>query len=161
MSFNNNVIKFDEAKLKFDKIKKVKKLLYRIDDELQVLMGKLSHSGNNYITTSISSINDALSGIDEIGYTSDIYDGHNLPLSFKFTVRDKIEDLTYVGILRIESDHKEMADILNHIPYNMQIKLRSELSSLEYNVNDLWEVAFSSLKNMQVYIDSDIIGASL
>lgn len=151
----NELIDFHTRKIVFEKRRKIKELISMLDDDCQILMGKMSHGMNEYVSTSISSMNDIFENINEIGYDDKIYDGKNL--MDKMVVVDK-NNLTLdqdenkiTGVVAVDSQFSEISSIFENIPFMMNIYIKKEnTENVKIHLNSVAEVKMSDISRIEI-----------
>lgn len=151
----NELIDFHTRKIVFEKRRKIKELISMLDDDCQILMGKMSHGMNEYVSTSISSMNDIFENINEIGYDDKIYDGKNLMdkmvvVSKNNLVLDQDEN-KITGVVTVDDQFSEISSIFENIPFMMNIYIKKEnTESVKIHLNSVAEVKMSDISRIEI-----------
>lgn len=152
---DNELIDFHTRKIVFEKRRKIKELISMLDDDCQILMGKMSHGMNEYVSTSISSMNDIFENINEIGYDDKIYDGKNLMdkmvvVSKNNLVLDQDEN-KITGVVTVDDQFSEISSIFENIPFMMNIYIKKEnTESVKIHLNSVAEVKMSDVSRIEI-----------
>lgn len=147
---NNNqgkIVDFDSRKVKFEKIHKIKNIISQIEDEIQILSGKLSHGRHEYINTSAAAIMEQFRELNNIGYEPNVYDGKKLP-SYFIMKQCIADDESIKGLLRID-DFKEISEIINDIPFIMEVYLK-EYDKSKYLDKSEHIINFNKVKSINI-----------
>lgn len=161
----NELIDFHTRKIVFEKRRKIKELISMLDDDCQILMGKMSHGMNEYVSTSISSMNDIFENINDIGYDDKIYDGKNLMDKIivinknNLFLDDKENKIT--GMVLVDSEFSEISTIFENIPFSMNIYIKKEnIKNIVINLNSVSEVKMSDISRIEIdksaYLKEDL-----
>lgn len=143
----SKVIDFDSRKVKFEKIHKIKNIITQIEDEIQILSGKLSHGRHEYINTSAAAIMEQFRELNNIGYEPNVYDGKRLP-SYFIMKQSIVDDESIKGLLRID-DFKEISEIINDIPFVMEVYLK-EYDKSKYLDKKEHIINFDKVKSINI-----------
>lgn len=152
---DNELIDFHTRKIVFEKRRKIKELISMLDDDCQILMGKMSHGMNEYVSTSISSMNDIFENINEIGYDDKIYDGKNLMdkmvvVSKNNLVLDQDEN-KITGVVTVDDQFSEISSIFENIPFMMNIYIKKEnTENVKIHLNSVAEVKMSDISRIEI-----------
>ena len=152
---DNELIDFHTRKIVFEKRRKIKELISMLDDDCQILMGKMSHGMNEYVSTSISSMNDIFENINEIGYDDKIYDGKNLMdkmvvVSKNNLVLDQDEN-KITGVVTVDDQFSEISSIFENIPFMMNIYIKKEnTENVKIHLDSVAEVKMSDISRIEI-----------
>lgn len=151
----NELIDFHTRKIVFEKRRKIKELISMLDDDCQILMGKMSHGMNEYVSTSISSMNDIFENINEIGYDDKIYDGKNLMDKMVVVSKNNLtldqDENKITGIVTVDSQFSEISSIFENIPFMMNIYIKKEnTESVRIHLNSVAEVKMSDISRIEI-----------
>lgn len=151
----NELIDFHTRKIVFEKRRKIKELISMLDDECQILMGKMSHGMNEYVSTSISSMNDIFENINEIGYDDKIYDGKNLMDKMVVVSKNNLtldqDENKIAGVVTVDSQFSEISSIFENIPFMMNIYIKKEnTESVKIHLNSVAEVKMSDISRIEI-----------
>lgn len=147
---NNNqgkIVDFDSRKVKFEKIHKIKNIISQIEDEIQILSGKLSHGRHEYINTSAAAIMEQFRELNNIGYEPNVYDGKKLP-SYFIMKQSIVDEESLKGLLRLE-DFNEISETINDIPFIMEVYLK-EYDKSEYLDKNEHIINFEKVKSINI-----------
>ena len=147
---NNNqgkIVDFDSRKVKFEKIHKIKNIISQIEDEIQILSGKLSHGRHEYINTSAAAIMEQFRELNNIGYEPNVYDGKRLP-SYFIMKQSIVDEESLKGLLRLE-DFNEISETINDIPFIMEVYLK-EYDKSEYLDKNEHIINFEKVKSINI-----------
>lgn len=151
----NELIDFHTRKIVFEKRRKIKELISMLDDDCQILMGKMSHGMNEYVSTSISSMNDIFENINEIGYDDKIYDGKNLMDKMVVVSKNNLtldQDKNKItGVVAVDSQFSEISSIFENIPFMMNIYIKKEnTENVKIHLNSVAEVKMSDISRIEI-----------
>ena len=151
----NELIDFHTRKIVFEKRRKIKELISMLDDDCQILMGKMSHGMNEYISTSISSMNDIFENINEIGYDDKIYDGKNLMDKMVVVSKNNLtldqDENKITGVVAVDSQFSEISSIFENIPFMMNIYIKKEnTENVKIHLNSVAEVKMSDISRIEI-----------
>lgn len=151
----NELIDFHTRKIVFEKRRKIKELISMLDDDCQILMGKMSHGMNEYVSTSISSMNDIFENINEIGYDDKIYDGKNLMDKMVVVSKNNLtldqDENKITGVVAVDSQFSEMSSIFENIPFMMNIYIKKEnTENVKIHLNSVAEVKMSDISRIEI-----------
>lgn len=151
----NELIDFHTRKIVFEKRRKIKELISMIDDDCQILMGKMSHGMNEYVSTSISSMNDIFENINEIGYDDKIYDGKNLMDKIVVVSKNNLtldqDENKITGVVAVDSQFSEISSIFENIPFMMNIYIKKEnTENVKIHLNSVAEVKMSDISRIEI-----------
>lgn len=151
----NELIDFHTRKIVFEKRRKVKELISMLDDDCQILMGKMSHGMNEYVSTSISSMNDIFESINEIGYDDKIYDGKNLMDKMVVVSKNNLtldqDENKITGVVAVDSQFSEISSIFENIPFMMNIYIKKEnTENVKIHLNSVAEVKMSDISRIEI-----------
>lgn len=151
----NELIDFHTRKIVFEKRRKIKELISMLDDDCQILMGKMSHGMNEYVSTSISSMNDIFENINEIGYDDKIYDGKNLMDKMVVVSKNNLtldqDENKIAGVVTVDSQFSEISSIFENIPFMMNIYIKKEnTESVKIHLNSVAEVKMSDISRIEI-----------
>lgn len=147
---NNNqgkIVDFDSRKVKFEKIHKIKNIISQIEDEIQILSGKLSHGRHEYINTSAAAIMEQFRELNNIGYEPNVYDGKKLP-SYFIMKQCIVDEESLKGLLRLE-DFSDISETINDIPFIMEVHLK-EYDKNEYLDKNEHIINFDKVKSINI-----------
>lgn len=152
---NNELIDFHTRKIVFEKRRKIKELISMLDDDCQILMGKMSHGMNEYVSTSISSMNDIFENINEIGYDDKIYDGKNLMDKMVVVSKNNLtldqDENKITGVVAVDSQFSEISSIFENIPFMMNIYIKKEnTENVKIHLNSVAEVKMSDILRIEI-----------
>lgn len=151
----NELIDFHTRKIVFEKRRKIKELISMLDDDCQILMGKMSHGMNEYVSTSISSMNDIFENINEIGYDDKIYDGKNLMDKMVVVSKNNLtldqDENKITGVVAVDSQFSEISSIFENIPFMMNIYIKKEnTENVKIHLNSVAEVKMSDVSRIEI-----------
>ena len=151
----NELIDFHTRKIVFEKRRKIKELISMLDDDCQILMGKMSHGMNEYVSTSISSMNDIFENINEIGYDDKIYDGKNLMDKIVVVSKNNLtldqDENKITGVVAVDSQFSEISSIFENIPFMMNIYIKKEnTENVKIHLNSVAEVKMSDISRIEI-----------
>lgn len=151
----NELIDFHTRKIVFEKRRKIKELISMLDDDCQILMGKMSHGINEYVSTSISSMNDIFENINEIGYDDKIYDGKNLMDKMVVVSKNNLtldqDENKITGVVAVDSQFSEISSIFENIPFMMNIYIKKEnTENVKIHLNSVAEVKMSDISRIEI-----------
>ena len=151
----NELIDFHTRKIVFEKRRKIKELISMLDDDCQILMGKMSHGMNEYVSTSISSMNDTFENINEIGYDDKIYDGKNLMDKMVVVSKNNLtldqDENKITGVVAVDSQFSEISSIFENIPFMMNIYIKKEnTENVKIHLNSVAEVKMSDISRIEI-----------
>ena len=151
----NELIDFHTRKIVFEKRRKIKELISMLDDDCQILMGKMSHGMNEYVSTSISSMNDIFENINEIGYDDKIYDGKNLMDKMVVVSKNNLtldqDENKITGVVAVDSQFSEISSIFENIPFMMNIYIKKEnTGNVKIHLNSVAEVKMSDISRIEI-----------
>lgn len=151
----NELIDFHTRKIVFEKRRKIKELISMLDDDCQILMGKMSHGINKYVSTSISSMNDIFENINEIGYDDKIYDGKNLMDKMVVVSKNNLtldqDENKITGVVAVDSQFSEISSIFENIPFMMNIYIKKEnTENVKIHLNSVAEVKMSDISRIEI-----------
>lgn len=151
----NELIDFHTRKIVFEKRRKIKELISMLDDDCQILMGKMSHGMNEYVSTSISSMNDIFENINEIGYDDKIYDGKNLMDKMVVVSKNNLtsdqDENKITGVVAVDSQFSEISSIFENIPFMMNIYIKKEnTENVKIHLNSVAEVKMSDISRIEI-----------
>lgn len=151
----NELIDFHTRKIVFEKRRKIKELISMLDDDCQILMGKMSHGMNEYVSTSISSMNDIFENINEIGYDDKIYDGKNLMDKMVIVSKNNLtldqDENKITGVVAVDSQFSEISSIFENIPFMMNIYIKKEnTENVKIHLNSVAEVKMSDISRIEI-----------
>lgn len=151
----NELIDFHTRKIVFEKRRKIKELISMLDDDCQILMGKMSHGMNEYVSTSISSMNDIFESINEIGYDDKIYDGKNLMDKMVVVSKNNLtldqDENKITGVVAVDSQFSEISSIFENIPFMMNIYIKKEnTENVKIHLNSVAEVKMSDISRIEI-----------
>lgn len=151
----NELIDFHTRKIVFEKRRKIKELISMLDDDCQILMGKMSHGMNEYVSTSISSMNDIFESINEIGYDDKIYDGKNLMNKMVVVSKNNLtldqDENKITGVVAVDSQFSEISSIFENIPFMMNIYIKKEnTENVKIHLNSVAEVKMSDISRIEI-----------
>ena len=151
----NELIDFHTRKIVFEKRRKIKELISMLDDDCQILMGKMSHGLNEYVSTSISSMNDIFENINEIGYDDKIYDGKNLMDKMVVVSKNNLtldqDENKITGVVAVDSQFSEISSIFENIPFMMNIYIKKEnTENVKIHLNSVAEVKMSDISRIEI-----------
>lgn len=151
----NELIDFHTRKIVFEKRRKIKELISMLDDDCQILMGKMSHGMNEYVSTSISSMNDIFENINEIGYDDKIYDGKNLMDKMVVVGKNNLtldqDENKITGVVAVDSQFSEISSIFENIPFMMNIYIKKEnTENVKIHLNSVAEVKMSDISRIEI-----------
>ena len=151
----NELIDFHTRKIVFKKRRKIKELISMLDDDCQILMGKMSHGMNEYVSTSISSMNDIFESINEIGYDDKIYDGKNLMDKMVVVSKNNLtldqDENKITGVVAVDSQFSEISSIFENIPFMMNIYIKKEnTENVKIHLNSVAEVKMSDISRIEI-----------
>ena len=151
----NELIDFHTRKIVFEKRRKIKELISMLDDDCQILMGKMSHGMNEYVSTSISSMNDIFENINEIGYDDKIYDGKNLMDKMVVVSKNNLtldqDENKITGVVAVDSQFSEISSIFANIPFMMNIYIKKEnTENVKIHLNSVAEVKMSDISRIEI-----------
>lgn len=151
----NELIDFHTRKIVFEKRRKIKELISMLDDDCQILMGKMSHGMNEYVSTSISSMNDIFENINEIGYDDKIYDGKNLMDKMVVVSKNNLtldqDENKITGVVAVDSQFSEISSIFENIPFMMNIYIKKEnIENVKIHLNSVAEVKMSDISRIEI-----------
>ena len=151
----NELIDFHTRKIVFEKRRKIKELISMLDDDCQILMGKMSHGMNEYVSTSISSMNDIFENINEIGYDDKIYDGKNLMEKMVVVSKNNLtldqDENKITGVVAVDSQFSEISSIFENIPFMMNIYIKKEnTENVKIHLNSVAEVKMSDISRIEI-----------
>ena len=151
----NELIDFHTRKIIFEKRRKIKELISMLDDDCQILMGKMSHGMNEYVSTSISSMNDIFENINEIGYDDKIYDGKNLMDKMVVVSKNNLtldqDENKITGVVAVDSQFSEISSIFENIPFMMNIYIKKEnTENVKIHLNSVAEVKMSDISRIEI-----------
>lgn len=151
----NELIDFHTRKIVFEKRRKIKELISMLDDDCQILMGKMSHGMNEYVSTSISSMNDIFENINEIGYDDKIYDGKNLMNKMVVVSKNNLtldqDENKITGVVAVDSQFSEISSIFENIPFMMNIYIKKEnTENVKIHLNSVAEVKMSDISRIEI-----------
>lgn len=151
----NELIDFHTRKVVFEKRRKIKELISMLDDDCQILMGKMSHGMNEYVSTSISSMNDIFENINEIGYDDKIYDGKNLMDKMIVVSKNNLtldqDENKITGVVAVDSQFSEISSIFENIPFMMNIYIKKEnTENVKIHLNSVAEVKMSDISRIEI-----------
>lgn len=151
----NELIDFHTRKIVFEKRRKIKELISMLDDDCQILMGKMSHGMNEYVSTSISSMNDIFENINEIGYDDKIYDGKNLMDKMVVVSKNNLtldqDENKITGVVAVDSQFSEISSIFESIPFMMNIYIKKEnTENVKIHLNSVAEVKMSDISRIEI-----------
>ena len=151
----NELIDFHTRKIVFEKRRKIKELISMLDDDCQILMGKMSHGMNEYVSTSISSMNDIFENINEIGYDDKIYDGKNLMDKMVVVSKNSLtldhDENKITGVVAVDSQFSEISSIFENIPFMMNIYIKKEnTENVKIHLNSVAEVKMSDISRIEI-----------
>ena len=151
----NELIDFHTRKIVFEKRRKIKELISMLDDDCQILMGKISHGMNEYVSTSISSMNDIFENINEIGYDDKIYDGKNLMDKMVVVSKNNLtldhDENKITGVVAVDSQFSEISSIFENIPFMMNIYIKKEnTENVKIHLNSVAEVKMSDISRIEI-----------
>lgn len=151
----NELIDFHTRKIVFEKRRKIKELISILDDDCQILMGKMSHGMNEYVSTSISSMNDIFENINEIGYDDKIYDGKNLMDKMVVVSKNNLtldqDENKITGVVAVDSQFSEISSIFESIPFMMNIYIKKEnTENVKIHLNSVAEVKMSDISRIEI-----------
>lgn len=151
----NELIDFHTRKIVFEKRRKIKELISMLDDDCQILMGKMSHGMNEYVSTSISSMNDIFENINEIGYDDKIYDGKNLMDKMVVVSKNNLtldhDENKITGVVAVDSQFSEISSIFENIPFMMNIYIKKEnTENMKIHLNSVAEVKMSDISRIEI-----------
>lgn len=151
----NELIDFHTRKIVFEKRRKIKELISMLDDDCQILMGKMSHGMNEYVSTSISSMNDIFENINEIGYNDKIYDGKNLMDKMVVVSKNNLtldqDENKITGVVAVDSQFSEISSIFENIPFMMNIYIKKEnTENVKIHLNSVAEVKMSDISRIEI-----------
>lgn len=151
----NELIDFHTRKIVFEKRRKIKELISMLDDDCQILMGKMSHGMNEYVSTSISSMNDIFENINEIGYDDKIYDGKNLMDKMVVVSKNNLtldqNENKITGVVAVDSQFSEISSIFENIPFMMNIYIKKEnTENVKIHLNSVAEVKMSDISRIEI-----------
>ena len=149
------LIDFHTRKIVFEKRRKIKELISMLDDDCQILMGKMSHGMNEYVSTSISSMNDIFENINEIGYDDKIYDGKNLMDKMVVVSKNNLtldhDENKITGVVAVDSQFSEISSIFENIPFMMNIYIKKEnTENVKIHLNSVAEVKMSDISRIEI-----------
>lgn len=126
-----------------------------LDDDCQILMGKMSHGMNEYVSTSISSMNDIFENINEIGYDDKIYDGKNLMDKMVVVSKNNLtldqDENKITGVVAVDSQFSEISSIFENIPFMMNIYIKKEnTENVKIHLNSVAEVKMSDISRIEI-----------
>lgn len=151
----DELIDFHTRKIVFEKRRKIKELISMLDDDCQILMGKMSHGMNEYVSTSISSMNDIFENINEIGYDDKIYDGKNLMDKMVVVSKNNLtldqDENKITGVVAVDSQFSEISSIFENIPFMMNIYIKKEnTENVKIHLNSVTEVKMSDISRIEI-----------
>lgn len=151
----NELIDFHTRKIVFEKRRKIKELISMLDDDCQILMGKMSHGMNEYVSTSISSMNDIFESINEIGYDDKIYDGKNLMDKMAVVSKNNLtldhDENKITGVVAVDGQFSEISSIFENIPFMMNIYIKKEnTENVKIHLNSVAEVKMSDISRIEI-----------
>lgn len=151
----NELIDFHTRKIVFEKRRKIKELISMLDDDCQILMGKMSHGMNEYVSTSISSMNDIFENINEIGYDDKIYDGKNLMDKMVVVSKNNLtldqDENKITGVVAVDSQFSEISSVFENIPFMMNIYIKKEnTENVKIHLNSVAEVKMSDISRIEI-----------
>ena len=151
----NELIDFHTRKIVFEKRRKIKELISMLDDDCQILMGKMSHGMNEYVSTSISSMNDIFESINEMGYDDKIYDGKNLMDKMVVVSKNNLtldqDENKITGVVAVDSQFSEISSIFENIPFMMNIYIKKEnTENVKIHLNSVAEVKMSDISRIEI-----------
>ena len=151
----NELIDFHTRKIVFEKRRKIKELISMLDDDCQILMGKMSHGMSEYVSTSISSMNDIFENINEIGYDDKIYDGKNLMNKMVVVSKNNLtldqDENKITGVVAVDSQFSEISSIFENIPFMMNIYIKKEnTENVKIHLNSVAEVKMSDISRIEI-----------
>lgn len=151
----NELIDFHTRKIVFEKRRKIKELISILDDDCQILMGKMSHGMNEYVSTSISSMNDIFESINEMGYDDKIYDGKNLMDKMVVVSKNNLtldqDENKITGVVAVDSQFSEISSIFENIPFMMNIYIKKEnTENVKIHLNSVAEVKMSDISRIEI-----------
>lgn len=143
----SNIVDFDSRKIKFEKIHKIKNIISQIEDEIQILSGKLSHGNHEYINTSAAAIMEQFRELNRLGYEPNVYDGKRLP-SYFIMKQSIADDESIKGLLRLD-DFNEISEVINDIPFIMEVHLK-EYDKNKYIHKNEHIINFDKVKSINI-----------
>lgn len=152
---SNDIIDFNTRKVVFEKRRKVKELIAMLDDDCQILMGKMSHGMNEYVSTSISSMNDIFESINDIGYDDKIYDGKNLMDKIILINKNNLfldpNESKMTGIIMIDNEFSEVSTVFENIPFMMNVYIKKDnTGNIKINFDSMSEVKMSDISRIEI-----------
>ena len=131
----NELIDFHTRKIVFEKRRKIKELISMLDDDCQILMGKMSHGMNEYVSTSISSMNDIFEMV--------VVSKNNLTLDH--------DENKITGVVAVDSQFSEISSIFENIPFMMNIYIKKEnTENVKIHLNSVAEVKMSDISRIEI-----------
>lgn len=152
---SNDVIDFNIRKVVFEKRRKVKELITMLDDDCQILMGKMAHGMNEYVSTSISSMNDIFESINEIGYDDKIYDGKNLMDKIILINKNNLfldpNESKMTGIIMVDNEFSEVSTVFENIPFMMSVYIKKDnIDNIKINFDSMSEIKMSDISRIEI-----------
>lgn len=152
---SNDIIDFNTRKVVFEKRRRVKELISMLDDDCQILMGKMSHGMNEYASTSISSMNDIFETINDIGYDDKIYDGKNLMDKIILINKNNLfldpNESKMTGIIMVDNEFSEVSTVFENIPFMMNVYIKKDnTENIKINFDSMSEVKMSDVSRIEI-----------